>query len=89
MVSNEDVTIEGYRVALRHKEDLIARLRRYTHALSDDLDPVRRGVATELIEGFLGEPCSSCTAPCVNGPVCEVCLAQQELSRIQTAVVQR
>lgn len=89
MVSNEDPAIEGFRVALRHKEDLIARLRRYTQALADDLDPVRRGVAAELVEGFLGEPCSSCDAKCVNGPVCEVCLAQQELIRMQTAGVQR
>lgn len=74
----EDPVHEGYRVALRHRDEDLERVRRYTHALSNDLDPVRHEVAVELVD-LLGVPCLSCEIKCVNGPMCETCMARQEL----------
>lgn len=82
----EDLTHEGYRVALRNNDELLARLRRYTQALADDPDLVRHEVAAELVV-FLGLPCVDCGVLCVNGPICETCVARQELESIETVGV--
>lgn len=84
----EDVVHEGLRVALRHSDELFDKIRRYTGALAVSPDLVRLEVAAELVE-LLGRPCVTCGVLCVTGPICETCVARQELGSIETAGVRQ